>query len=61
MKDASHPVWSILRLTIGLSALVILLWINASNFDITEYKTIVGMFLAFLGSEGVAKVFQNKS
>lgn len=52
MNDKNHPVWSLLRLTVLALALTLLSWINASNFDSTEAKTIVGVLIASLAAEG---------
>lgn len=52
MPHAQHPIWPILRTTIILSALIIVLYINASHFDITEIRAIITMFLALIGAEG---------
>jgi len=51
MNDASHPVWSVLRLGIVMIALTVTLWVNASTFDETEIKTIITMFLIAGGAE----------
>ena len=41
-----HPIWGILRLSIGLGALTAILWNNASSFDWTEIKSILEMVVA---------------
>lgn len=51
MKEASHPIWSLLRLLIFMVALVATLWLNASKFDATELKTIITMFIVAGGAE----------
>lgn len=50
---ATHPIWALIRLTILMVTMTILLWINASNFDSTEIKSIVGVFMAAAAGEGV--------
>jgi len=55
MKNADHPIWPIVRMALILGTLVVVLWMNASHFDETEIKTILTMFLALLGAEGLAK------
>ena len=44
-----------------LIALVIVLWLNASNFDDTEIRTIVAMFLAAIGAETATKFMAKSS
>ena len=53
---ADHPVWTIVQHSVYLTALILVLWINASNFDGTEIKTILQMGGAALGY----KVVENK-
>jgi hypothetical protein len=60
MHDPKHPIWAIIRTTIILIALTFVLWINASNFDDTEIRTIVAMFLAAIGAETATK-FMSKT
>jgi len=55
MHNASHPIWSLLRLTIFMIALVVTLLLNANNFDATEIKTIITMFVVAAGAEGVTQ------
>lgn len=56
MHEANHPIWAIVRTTVILIALVVVLWINATKFDATEFKTIVAMFLAAIGAETATKL-----
>lgn len=60
MHDANHPVWAILRTVVLLAALVIVLWLNATDFDATEIKTIVAMFLTAIGAETATKYFSKR-
>lgn len=60
MKNADHPIWPIIRMALILLTLIVVLWMNASHFDETEIKTILTMFLALLGAEGVSKMFAGK-
>lgn len=55
MSSASHPIWSLLRLVIFMVALVLTLWLNANQFDQTEIKTIITMFVVASGAEGVTQ------
>ena len=43
-----HPIWGILRLAVLLTGLFLILRGNASNFDLTEMKTLgeFGLLLA---------------
>lgn len=61
MKNADHPIWPIIRMTLILGTLILVLYMNASHFDDTEIKTILTMFLALLGAEGIVKTFAPKS
>jgi len=61
MHHPKHPIWAIIRTAIMLLALVIVLWVNASNFDSTELKTIVAMFLAAIGAETATKFMAKTS
>ena len=53
LRDASHPIWPLLRTFLFLVSLSLILWMNAEHFDDTELKTITSMFLGALGIEGV--------
>jgi len=61
MHDPKHPIWAIIRTAIMLVALAFVLWINASNFDDTEIRTIVAMFLAAIGAETATKFMAKPS
>lgn len=52
MKDPSHPIWSLARMTISLIALSVILVLTANVFDETEIITIIGMFMVLGGVEG---------
>lgn len=47
----NHPIWALIRLTILMTTLTVVLYINASHFDETEWRSIVAMLLAGLGIE----------
>ena len=47
----SHPIWGIIRLSIIMSSLTAVLYLNASEFDATELKTIITMFVVAGGAE----------
>lgn len=53
MHDPKHPIWPLLRITVMLVFLTIILYFTAHNFDATELKTIIGMFLAGAAAEGL--------
>jgi len=55
MSSPSHPIWSPLRLTILMIALVVTLWINATEFDATEIKTIITLFVVAASAEGATQ------
>ena len=41
-----------------MTSLTLTLYINASNFDATEIRTIITMFLIAAGTEGLSRMFQ---
>lgn len=56
MKEATHPIWPIIRLVVIMVGLTAVLYLTANNFDSTELKTIITMFLIGSGVEGVSAV-----
>lgn len=58
MNDKNHPIWPLLRLVVMMASLTALLWLNASHFDATEVKTIIGMLIANVAAEGVPGLFR---
>lgn len=52
LLDPAHPVWSLLRLVILMGTMTLVLWLNASNFDITEIRSLITVFLVAAGLEG---------
>lgn len=57
----THPIWSAIRLIVVMAALVIILYLNATSFDVTELKTIIGMFLVAASAEGLTQYFRSVS
>ena len=57
MGNASHPIWSLIRLLILMATLSFVLWLNASHFDETELKSIIWVFMAAVGVEGGVQSF----
>lgn len=58
--NASHPIWPIVRQAIFLMALIAILYMNASHFDVTEIRTIITMFLVGAGAESLPGMFGRK-
>ena len=56
--EGTHPIWSIVRLVVLMTALTLVLWITATKFDQTEIKTIVYTFLAAASGEGAITVLK---
>lgn len=56
LADPGHPLWSIIRLTVLMIALVSVLYLNASQFDDTELRTIITMFMVAGGAEGITQI-----
>jgi len=46
-----HPVWRIVNVIVMLTFLTVFLWLNASHFDETEYRSILYMAMAGGGWE----------
>jgi hypothetical protein len=55
LSEPTHPLWSLIRLSILMLSLVFVLWMNASSFDKTEIQTIVTMFMVAAGVEGASQ------
>lgn len=51
MPPATHPVWSILKTAVLLGGFAVILYLNASNFDHTEMKTLMEAMLLMAGVE----------
>lgn len=58
IHDASHPIWPLARLTVCLAAACFFLWLNATTFDATEVKAILGILVSMIGVEGIGRVFK---
>ena len=60
LSDPQHPIWNLCRTIVvgGLAAFV--MWLNASNFDHTEHKAILQMFIAYIGIDFGLKKLQGK-
>ena len=56
----NHPGWAILRLIVVMVTLVTVLCLTASRFDDTELKTILAMFMAVAGAEGITSVLAKR-
>jgi hypothetical protein len=56
MANATHPIWALARLTVVIVALTTILAMTAQRFDNTELQTILWMFLAVAGAEGIGQV-----
>lgn len=48
---ADHPIWRLAQHVVYLSFATLFMWLNASNFDSTEWKTIGEIALAAGGIE----------
>ncbi|MAH50412.1 hypothetical protein CMI37_31615 [Candidatus Pacearchaeota archaeon] len=54
--DVRHPVWSLARLVVLMATMCIVLKLNATNFDETELRSIIVVFIAAAGLETVGQV-----
>lgn len=59
--NARHPVWKLARLAIILTALTVVLWINANKFDVTELRTIITMFVVLAGGDVATSLIQRRN
>jgi len=46
LSDTRHPLWRLLTLCVLLAFLTLVQYLNASNFDQTEIKSILEMGMA---------------
>ena len=53
MNSSNHPVWPIIRLGVMLGFLTLILYLTAHQFDQTELKTIIAMFVGGAAAEGL--------
>ena len=51
-RKSDHPGWITLRIALFMMPVTVFLWKNASNFDITEIKSIVQIAGVLAGFEG---------
>lgn len=58
-SNPNHPIWACVRFCVGIIAVTVVLWSNASDFDITEAQSIATI-AALLGGGlwGERKLFQ---
>ena len=61
MNSPSHPVWGTIRFIVLMTVLTLILFWNANSFDITEIRTIAGMFLTAAGVEVLPHILQRKA
>lgn len=59
IHDPKHPLWSLCRLAILMVSLVLVLWMNASHFDVTEIRTIITMFIVAASAEGATSLLSH--
>lgn len=55
-NDHGHPIYALARVLIYMTSLTVLMAWNAQDFDITEIRTIVPMFLIASGAEGLSQL-----
>ena len=56
MPKSDHPLWGLARMFILLVATITILWMNASEFDATEIKSIAQLLLVMIAAEGGSKL-----
>jgi len=57
--ETTHPIWSIIRVVVFVTALVIILLMTSSNFDETEMKTVAIVACVGVLMECLINYFQN--
>ncbi len=48
-----HPIWRIINLAVVFLGVTMILYVNASNFDETEWTAIIGLISLMGGYEGL--------
>lgn len=56
MSDPKHPIWAIVKLVVVLGWATGVLYMTASDFDITEIRALLAMALGWVGAEGADMV-----
>jgi hypothetical protein len=52
-RKSDHPGWGLARLVVIMVPLTMVLWLNSSNFDWTEFRSILQMGIVLGGIESV--------
>lgn len=60
-RDKDHPFWEWLRMVTLLSALLLFLYMNATDFDSSELKTFAEFALVAGGFQGMKSLLGKKS
>ena len=55
VKDHNHPIWPIVRLSILMLSMSFVLWLLSSNFDKTEIRSIILIFVTAASTEGAIR------
>ena len=58
LTNPNHPVWPLLRITVLMSSLTVILYVNASNFDFTEVRSLCEVFLIASGVEAAIRGYR---
>ena len=61
LSSSRHPVWDLLRFAVLVLAVTVVLWRNASNFDITEYKAIGEIAIAAVAATRGVTMLNNRA
>ena len=59
ISDPDHPIWDFGRYLILMIAATIILWANASDFDVTEGKSLFMLAMAMGGWGGVERLLRH--
>jgi hypothetical protein len=59
LSDPDHPAWDFGRYLILMTAATVILWANASDFDITEGRSLMLLAMAMGGWGGVERLLRH--
>ena len=51
MLPQDHPIWRIINVAVVLAGAALIMWINAANFDETEFRSLIELVMMLAGYE----------
>lgn len=61
IHDANHPIWPFLRYTVGITGATVILYVNASDFDMTEGKSLILIAILMGGWEAAERFLRSRT